>query len=161
MHEPVKAHLEDYLGRKENVPERVTAHLASCSDCRTEVEAMEAQVPILRSLRPPSGPEPAPGFYARLMERIEAQRPLSIWTAFLEPAFGSRLAVASVVLAIIMGIFLVSGEPMTRPDPMPIAPDTVASAVADRDDPAPVFTGVGDEQQVRNAVFVSLATYRD
>jgi hypothetical protein len=122
---------------------------------------MEAQVPILRSLRAPSGPEPGPGFYAKVLERIESQRPLSIWTAFLEPAFGSRLAVASALLAIIMGIFLVSGEPMTRPDPMPIAPDTVASAVADRDDPAPVFTGRGDEQQVRNAVLVSLASYRD
>ena len=161
MHEPVKAHLEDYLSRRGDVPERMIGHLASCSECRTEMEAMEAQVPILRSLRPPSGPEPAPGFYARVLERIESQRPLSIWSAFLEPAFGSRLALASALLAIIMGIFLVSGEPIGRPDPMPIAPDSVASAVADRDDPAPVFTGAGDEQQVRNAVFVSLASYQD
>jgi anti-sigma factor RsiW len=160
MHEPVKAHLEDYLSRRGNL-ERVTAHLASCSECRAEVEEMEAQVPIFRSLRPPAGPEPSPGFYARVLERIDTQRPFSIWTAFLEPAFGPRLAVACAVLAVIMGIFVVSGEPMTRPEPMLIAPDSVASAVADRDDPAPVFTGAGDEQQVRNAVFVSLASYRN
>src|SRR5689334_7219869 len=102
MHEPVKAHLEEYLARKGNVPERVTAHLASCSECRGELEAMEAQLPMLRSLRPPSGAEPRPGFYARVLERIESQRPLSIWTVFLEPAFGPRLAIASAVLAVIM-----------------------------------------------------------
>ncbi len=161
MHEPVKAHLEDYLSRKGQVTEAINAHLATCSECRTEVQAMEAQVPILRSLRPPSGQEPASGFYARVLERIESQRPLSIWTVFLEPAFGPRLAVASALLAVVMGIFLVSGEPMTRPAPMPIAPDSVASVMADRDDPAPAFTGAGDEQQVRNAVFVSLARFRD
>src|SRR5436305_2718733 len=143
MHEPVQAHLEDYLSGKRPVPARVTDHLASCSECRGEVEAMEAQVPILRSLRPTAGAEPAPGFYARVMERIESQRPLSIWNVFLEPAFGPRLALASALLAVIMGIFLVSGEPMTRPAPMPIAPESVASAVADRDDPAPAFTGAG------------------
>jgi predicted anti-sigma-YlaC factor YlaD len=161
MHEPVQAHLEDFLSRKGTVPDSVADHLASCSKCRSEVNAMEAQIPMLRSLRSPDGAEPRAGLYARVIERIESQRPLSIWTAFLEPAFGPRLAIASAVLAIIMGIFLVSGEP-TAPAPMPIAPDSVASAVAEREDAAPAFTGAAaDDQQVRNAVFVSLATYRD
>jgi predicted anti-sigma-YlaC factor YlaD len=162
MHEPVRAHLEDCLARRGSLPEGVTAHLNSCSDCRAEWEIMASQALLLRSLRAADQIEPRPGFYARVLERIEAQRPFSIWSLFLEPAFGPRLAIASAVLALIMGLFLVSGEPMNRAAPMQIEPASIATAIADKEDlPAPVLTGSTDQEQVRKAVFVSLATFRD
>lgn len=46
--------------------------------------------------------EPAPGFYARVMARIEEQAvPPSIWNFFLEP-LGMRLVYASVALAVLL-----------------------------------------------------------
>jgi predicted anti-sigma-YlaC factor YlaD len=162
MHEQARAHLEDYLARGASLPERVTAHLESCFECRAEWESMASQSVLLRSLRATEQVEPRPGFYARVLDRIDAQRPFSIWSIFLEPAFGPRLAIASAVLALIMGVFLVSGEPMNRPAPMQIEPASIATTIPDREDvPAPVLTGSTDQEQVRNAVFVSLATYRE
>ena len=161
MHEQVRAHLEDCLARRGSLPEGVTAHLDSCSGCRAEWEAMESQAMLLRSLRAAEEAEPRPGFYARVLERIDSQRPFSIWSILLEPAFGPRLAIASAVLAVIMGVFLVSGEPMNRPAPMQMEPASVATTVADDEDvPGPALYGSVDQPQVRNAVFVSLATYR-
>lgn len=46
--------------------------------------------------------EVAPGFYARVLARIEAQAaPPSIWNFFLEP-FGRRLVYASLALALLL-----------------------------------------------------------
>jgi hypothetical protein len=46
--------------------------------------------------------EPAPGFYARVMARIESQAlPPSIWNFFLEP-LGMRLIYASLALAALL-----------------------------------------------------------
>ncbi|MBZ2184457.1 MAG: hypothetical protein K7J46_07060 [Bryobacter sp.] len=46
--------------------------------------------------------EPAPGFYARVMARIESQAlPPSIWNFFLEP-LGMRLVYASLALAVLL-----------------------------------------------------------
>ena len=54
--------------------------------------------------------EPRAGFYARVMERIEAQ-PASIWSVFLDRKFGFRLAVASAALIALLGTYLVTSEP--------------------------------------------------
>src|SRR5579872_6658123 len=51
-----------------------------------------------------------PGFYARVMERIEAEGPISIWNLFIESAFGRRIAVASLALALLVGVYLVTSE---------------------------------------------------
>jgi hypothetical protein len=45
--------------------------------------------------------EPAPGFYARVMARIEAQAPPSFWSFFLEP-LGMRIVYASLALAVLL-----------------------------------------------------------
>jgi hypothetical protein len=83
------------------------------------------------------------------MERIEAQRPISIWSAFLDRKFGFRLAVASGMLAALLGGYLVTSEP-AEPESGGVAA-TVAMAPASSD------TGA---QQQRDAVLVDLASYR-
>lgn len=46
--------------------------------------------------------EPAPGFYSRVLARLESQAlPPSIWNFFLEP-FGMRLVYASLALAVLL-----------------------------------------------------------
>jgi hypothetical protein len=123
---------------------------------------MVRQARIIRTLRPKHSAEPMPGFYARVMDRIERQVPVSIWSVFLDP-FGRRLAVASAALAVLMGIYLVSSDPVRRPAPMPIASDSISvvDRTTDEDLPARVLAGSADQTQVRDAVLVNLATYRE
>lgn len=80
--------------------------------------------------------EPAAGFYARVMARIEAQAvPPSIWNFFLEP-LGMRLVYASLALAV-----LLFGAAMMQPGME--EEQVVAAEVAPviEAEPAPVVRG--------------------
>ncbi len=95
----------------------------------------------IRELRAPEDAEPKPGFYARVMERIEAQGPASIWSLFFESQFALRLAVASITIALGLGVYMVSVE-----------------RTAPSEDRAPLITtGTPD----RDAVLFNLVTYRE
>ena len=103
-------------------------------------------------------PSPAPGFYARVMERIEAQGAVSIWNAFSDSPFGRRIAVASMALALLLGVYLVTSEPMPEPfDRQPTGrfnsglPEKISPAWRSR------RTALPD----RDAVLVNLVTYRE
>src|ERR1700692_111914 len=106
MHREIQNHIEDVLAGSE--PE----HLSQCEACRTEIRGMQEQTALIRELRVPEGfaDEPRPGFYARVMERIEAEGPISIWNLFIESAFGRRIAVASLALALLIGVYVVPSE---------------------------------------------------
>ena len=149
MHEPIKENLEEYLMRSDgaSLPAEFTAHLVSCAECRREIAVMEAQSRVVRVLKPHQELDPSAGFYARVLERIDAQRPLSIWSIFLEP-FGRRIAFASMALALMMGVYLFSAEPG--------APNVTALPGEDQ---AGLVLGVTPDQE-RGAVFVDLASYR-
>jgi anti-sigma factor RsiW len=106
MHEPIQQGLEEFLsGRSGAAPSaEFQRHLAECAGCRSMVEEMRAQQALLRQLRAPEIEGPAPGFYARVMERIEAQAASnSFWSIFLEPSFGRRLLYASLALSLVLG----------------------------------------------------------
>src|SRR5437868_9672765 len=122
MHREIRDQIEEVLadskprlgaGTSEDYALKDTQqHLVNCSDCRAEVESMQEQAALLHELRAPEGfaADPRPGFYARVMERIEAEGPISIWNLFIESAFGRRIAVASMALALLLGVYLVSVE---------------------------------------------------
>lgn len=104
MHEPIKQGLEEFLaGRFDKLPEEFHRHLAGCPGCRSMVDEMSAHRAMLAELRAPEAEGPAPGFYARVLERIEAQAATSFWSIFLEPSFGRRLLYASLVLFVVLG----------------------------------------------------------
>lgn len=150
MHQVIKDHLETFLSGSEQgrLPMEFRTHLEACESCRDAVQQMQEQAGLLAVLRSPCETEARPGFYARVMDRIEAQRGDSIWSVFLESAFGRRIAYASLILAVLMGTYLVSREPSV---------DLQQSA--EIDEPGPTL---GDNpQQTRDAVLVSLASYRD
>jgi hypothetical protein len=127
-------------------------HLTECAKCREAVAAMRDQQVLLRSLRLPEEAEPRAGFYARVIERIEAQGAASIWSLFFDSAVGRGLAMASMVLALSAGAYLVSVE-------YTAAHQTVQTiALPDLGaDSGGVLTGSPD----RNAVLVNLVTYRE
>lgn len=111
MHEPVVEGLEEYLAgtAKGARLAGIRRHLEGCAACRQAVEAMRAQQGLLQELRSGIEMGPAPGFYARVMERIESQRARSIWSIFLDPAFSRRLSYASLALLVALSAAVWSG----------------------------------------------------
>lgn len=158
MHRQVRDKLEDYLkGSGSNMSAEFQRHLQECSDCAGELRGLEAQSQLLRSLRAANDAEPRAGFYARVMERIEAQQPFSIWSVFLQPKFGFRLAVASGMLAALLGAYLVTSEP-SGPENS-VATTTMVSSPASKTATDASLDQAGVQRQ-RDAVLVDLASYR-
>src|SRR5712692_7909030 len=131
MHQPIRDNLEEYLrgfaGR--TIPQEFSAHLAACPACANELRLVEKQAGMLRTFQVSGDAEPRPGFYARVMDRIEQQGPGSIWSVFLQPAFGMRLAVASATLVLLLGTYLVTTEPgdhAISADAIVLSPDSTS-----------------------------------
>ncbi|MBX5494801.1 MAG: zf-HC2 domain-containing protein [Bryobacteraceae bacterium] len=156
MHQPIKDGLEEYLSGEADgsALQQFHAHLRECEPCRKEVELLYEQKLLFRSLRPPRPVAPAPGFYARVMERIEAQqmRP-SFWSDLLEPVFARRLMYSSAILLVLLGTYMWSTEsnsPFYNPGP---------EAILASDDSSESF-GV-DLERDREKILVRLTTYSE
>ncbi|MDP8988969.1 MAG: hypothetical protein M3N41_02660 [Acidobacteriota bacterium] len=161
MHREIRDHIENVLAGSE--PE----HLAGCEECRSEVQGMQEHTALIRELRAPEGfvAEPRAGFYARVMERIEAEGPISIWNLFIESAFGRRIAVASMALAILVGVYLVTSE-RSAEDPMIAGQQAQQQplVVVGEDGPARILTQMDQSpagQSSEDAVLADLVTYRE
>src|SRR5712691_7354626 len=156
MHRLIRDHLEEILADSERTA-RVGEHLGDCEECRSEVAAMRKQAALLQSWRAPAAEaEPRAGFYARVIERIEAQGPASIWNLFFESAFGRRIAVASMALALLLGVYLVTSEQSAEQAAV-TAPAT--QLLPGEDGPGQVLAPSGAPDQ--DSVLVNLVTYRE
>lgn len=151
MHRLIQDRLEEVLADSNpNGSGTAAAHLAECAECREQVSALRHHAAMLRLLRAPVNDDalaPRPGFYARVMERIEAQRPIDIWQLFSDSAFGRRIAVASVALVLLFSFYLVSSE---RYAPVMITVD---------DHPGMTLSKAGLPD--KDTVLVDLVTYRE
>lgn len=157
MHQVISDHLESYLSgsEKERLPVEFRAHLEACEQCRQSVRQMQEQARRIGVLREAGEVEPRAGFYARVMERVNSQRGDSIWNLFTESAFGRRIALASLVLAVLMGSYLVSNDSSGL-----WAPAQKAQIVTLDEEQAPVVTAA-TPQESRDAVLVNLASYQE
>ena len=154
MHRRMRDHVEELLSGKADASGDV--HLKECGDCREEIAGMQKQAQLLRALRSSAGEEPRSGFYARVMERIENQTGVSIWSLFFDSPFGRRIAIASMALALCLGVYLVSSEQM----PDPSEDQTVVfndSGIPGEDQPGLMLNGTTDP----DTVLVNLVTYRE
>src|SRR5947207_1835587 len=120
MHRIIRDHLEQVLAGPGSAPEHPAGkHLAECEECRAEMAAMREQAAMLRQWRVANAEigefEPRPGFYARVLERIEAQTPSSVFTLFFDSLFARRIAMASLALALLLGVYVISSEQMSEP----------------------------------------------
>jgi predicted anti-sigma-YlaC factor YlaD len=182
MHREIYERLEDVLSG--TPPDIAVKHLKQCQECRDEVISMRAQAALVRQLKPPVEVEPRAGFYARVLERIEAEGPVSIWNLFAESAFGKRIAVASLALALLLGVYLVSiersAEPMVAGPSMqtclapacdaagaPVA-STLSAAISGEDAPGVVLSRLDQEppndqpnHEPNDDMLVNLVTYRE
>jgi hypothetical protein len=155
MHRLVQDHLEEVLAET-SLTSPASLHLAECAECREEVSAMRLHASMLRALRAPSATDrdadslaPRPGFYARVLERIEAQRPISIWQLFSDSAFGRRIAIASMAVALLFSVYLVSSERYAQP----------VSVAVDEGQPGMTLSKAGLPD--KDTVLVNLVTYRE
>ncbi|MBV9303927.1 MAG: hypothetical protein JOY62_14670 [Acidobacteriaceae bacterium] len=122
MHAPIRDRLEDLLAAApsparwsrettERDGKSINAHLSSCPECSAELESMKTQSVLLHSLRAPEdGPEPAPGFYARVIQRVEEGARDSVWSVFVYSPFGKRLGFASLALATLLSSYVIGLE---------------------------------------------------
>ncbi len=156
MHRVIQDHLEQVLA--ESHVRECESHLDQCEECRGEVQAMRQQARLLRELKVEA--EPRPGFYARVMERIEAQGPASIWNVFSDSPFGRRIAMASMALALLAGVYLVTSEQATEPSiAAKPAVQFLSDGLSGQGQPGIVMTNAGRPN--RDAVLVNLVTYRE
>ncbi len=155
MHKLIKDRLEDYLkgAPDSRLPADCEQHLKVCEECRDELNLMQEQSYLIQVLRTREEIDPSPGFYARVTERIEAQQTASIWSVFLEPAFGRRLAAASLALILLLGGYLAFSE-----NDSAYQPATAETIMAVHED----ASGLGlDQQRDRDRILVTLATYQE
>ncbi|MCS6951559.1 MAG: hypothetical protein RMK57_03400 [Bryobacterales bacterium] len=155
MHDLIREHLEEHLGGdfQPKVPPEFYAHLEACADCRALVKRMQAQAELFRQLRCHAELDPAPGFYARVAARIEAQRAASLWSAFLDPVFGRALVLASAATLLLLGAYLVSSE-------RSYARRDASMMLMASQPPAYELEGSSPERD-RHAVLVTLASYEE
>jgi len=136
MHQTVQDGLENFLadacGREDRA--RIEAHLRECVECRQEVETMVEMSKLFDTLRSPDPPVPSPGFYAVVSARIEREQSESFWTAFLEPVFGRRLALASLLVLAMLGTVL-----MSRETEYAVGPSPEMILAAEQDAPMPLM----------------------
>jgi anti-sigma-K factor RskA len=156
MHRLIQDHLEEVLRETERVETSpasahlAVCHLAVCNECREEVDAMRLQASALRALRANDDTlAPRPGFYARVMERIEAQRPIDIWQLFFDSAFARRIAMASMAMAVLFSLYLVSSERLAQPVAVALEESQPGMTVSK--------AGLPD----KDTVLVNLVTYRE
>ena len=158
MHQPIREGLEAYLSGERAAPQLAEfhAHLSHCAECRASVEAMTQQSQLLKSIRPEQSLDPTPGFYARVLDRIESQRSDSFWSIFLEPMFGKRFGYAAfAVFLILSGVALVGGQESVSASSS--TPEAVLATHSMAYPPAPGL----DQQHDRDVVFAKLASWSD
>jgi|KBSMisStaDraftv2_1062788.scaffolds.fasta_scaffold405709_2 hypothetical protein len=168
MHRIIREHLEEVLAGTGSAAEHPAGkHLTECEECRAQVAAMRQQAAVLRQWRPAGEPELRPGFYARVLDRIEAQGPGSVFTLFFDSLFGRRIAMASLALALLLGVYVISSEQMAEPEIAGIDNLPQATLVSDLPEDLPGgFSGSGQPRLVtgapdQDAVLVNLVTYRE
>jgi hypothetical protein len=107
---------------------------------------------MLQELRVPEEVEPAAGFYARVMQRIEERARQSIWAVFIYSPFAKRLTYASFALAVLLGSYVIAEESR---DGHLTAPSTMVAQGSHFDPPV-----VGSTAQQRDAVLENFAFER-
>jgi hypothetical protein len=157
MHTIIENELENYLVAKP-LSAAVHAHLGECAECREELALFSEASRLVRTLRvepdDAANLELSPGFYARVLNQIEATEKPSFWEIFLQP-FGQKLVFASLALfAIMCGALLFPAGP--EPEIVAAAPEAFFTT-----ETAPkamlVDHRVGNEEN-RGAVLVQLTT---
>ena len=134
MHAAELDRLEEYLsGSLEPAAlDKIETHLKTCEGCRNWIPSRQSPTRCLAALRPKQSLEPAPGFYARVMERVGRQSAALTFSNLFnwQFAFGRRLAFAALVTFAVLGSYLIMHE---NASPSGLSPEAV---MAQQESPA-------------------------
>lgn len=162
MHRPLHEHLEGYLSGALLPAERreLDTHLAGCFGCRNELAALQGSAQDLRLLRPSEDLEDGMtrGFFLRVLQRIEEQRQVPLWTMLVDPGFGRRLVFACLMLLALLGGYVATIDP-TEFQHFPEA--VLAGRPASGSPLAPAHRLGPDLNRNRTAMLVALAADTD
>jgi anti-sigma factor RsiW len=105
--------LEDYLSGLLEPAERrrIDAHLHDCAHCSAEIDGFADVSRLFGALRSEEC-APAPGFYARVTERIDASAAAPSFARLFafDLVLARRLAFSCMLMLAVLGSFLVSRE---------------------------------------------------
>jgi anti-sigma factor RsiW len=114
--------------------ERIRVHLEGCPACREKYDELEQ---VWQGLGEQPGIQPTPGFYARLVQRIEGRQKVGLierlrWALHPLPAAlpSPAVLILGILVGMYMGNLLVTGSvnPLrSRPGTSPAAAITLAS----------------------------------
>jgi anti-sigma factor RsiW len=117
--------LEEYLAGTLEPAERqaVERHLNDCGQCREEVHGMQGVSLLFSSLGTEQAFDPAPGFYAGVMRRVEETKPAPAFASFfaLDAVFSRKLVYSCLLTIGLLGAYLVSRENSYMAGPTPEA----------------------------------------
>jgi anti-sigma factor RsiW len=151
MHAVLMDSLEEYLAGTAEPAElrEIEAHLKSCATCREELAGMQQVSYWMRALKPEQPIQPAPGFYARVMQQIGDRKPAPTFSSLfaLDLAFGRRVAFGCLLTLAVLGSYLVTRE---TGEPATLSPEVV---MAQQD--APTLDG----SQAHEAMLATLTRY--
>lgn len=159
MEERIRQRLEDYLSGSltPGMDPAFDRALAVRPEEQLELNQFAEQSRLLHdTLCVSDAVGPSPGFYARVMMRVEEESRSSFWSPF-SSIFGQRLVLASAMLLILVGVALVGTDS---------APAETAAEVAEAPaqllvDPNPDVHLVGNQDEDRGRVFATLASFED
>lgn len=109
MDDFLRENLEDYLSGTLSDSKRaaVDAHLAAHPEAAEEWSFYLDSASLFQMLRVDSEEaEPAPGFYARVMERVQQERGIPFWNVFLQPSFVRQLVFACLMWFAVLGAYV-------------------------------------------------------
>lgn len=152
MHGPIRDRLEELLTAEGSAAHNhsLQQHLSSCHECSSEVEAMRAHAQLLHGWRAPAEVEPTPGFYTRVLQRIEERTKESIWAPFIYSPIAKRLTYASLAVTLLLGSYVISQETQDGHG----GREPVLAQQFHRD-----ARVVGSRQQQRDAVLVNFVSH--
>lgn len=118
MHKVVQIHIEEYLdGTLLPVYRReVESHLEACPHCEEEVAEARRAREWMQLLVPEQPLAPAPGFYARLRNRVEVEKERRASWLLGFPVFTRQLGYAMMMLLVLLsGFFLTVWQTESAP----------------------------------------------
>lgn len=154
MKKPIMNELERYLSGQLSgeALQKFEAELERSPQERADVGGFREHAEWMKTLRPDREMDPAPGFYARVLERIESQAANSFWAIFFEPWFARKLAYASLALLVLLSSAAISAS-MSRAMHEAVPFEFITGSVLP---PAP-----GEDREYdRRVVFESLSTFQ-
>lgn len=100
--------------------------------------------------------EPAPGFYYRVMERVEAEQGESVWSLFLQPFVVRRFAFVALMWLLMLGSVAVLHDDTTAQSVQ------LADSILKQQPPEQIYVRLGpDLQQNRDSMLAVLIASAD